>query len=94
MFSFPISQIFTEFPKLKQKVISFHPVKSAKIVAALLTEPDVHQFTLRIELLLHLLLAYGKGTKTPKEHEVSNWLNNEIGHSSISRICLFWVQNP
>jgi hypothetical protein len=79
----PISGIFTELPSFKRQIERYHPVKSASIVAGLLTYPSFHANTLRIELLIHLLMAFAKGTKRPSTGDLNSWLNSDLGSTSF-----------
>ena len=47
-------------------------------LAGLLTLPELHAHTLRIELLVHLGACYCDGEKTPGEGEIERWLNNGL----------------
>lgn len=79
----PLSDIFTELPSFKSQIERYHPVKSASIVAGLLTEPSFHANALRIELLIHLLLAFAEGTKKPSTGDLDLWLNSDLGSTSF-----------
>ena len=79
----PISDIFKELPSFKLQIERYHPVKSASIVAGLLTEPSFHANALRIELLIHLLVAFADGTKRPSIGDLNSWLNSDLGSTSF-----------
>jgi hypothetical protein len=80
----PISGIFQELPSLKQKLESFHPLKSASIAAGLLSDPAFHANTLRLELLVQLFVAYSRGSRQPSTGDLDWLLNRELGSSSFS----------
>lgn len=74
-----ISAVFEERPDFKSDLKRFHPFRSAELVAGLLTQPSLQAKTLRIELLIHLLLAFAVGNRKPSRREITNWLNTELG---------------
>jgi len=80
-----ISHVFAERPHLKRQIEPFHPIKSAALVAGLLTEPSLQANALRIELLVHLLIAFSSGKKKNRVRSISRWLNKELGMSIFSR---------
>jgi len=65
----PISSTFQEMPTLKGQIERFHPIKSACLVAGLLTDPSLLANTIRIELLIHLP---SPGIQLHKLSETSN----------------------
>lgn len=86
MISAKFSTIFDEKKKLKQRIAQYDPIKSAAIVASLLTLPQFHRNVLRVEFLLHLLLIFGRGKKIISESDISDILYNQIENSSVSRL--------
>ncbi len=80
-----ISDVFEECPNLERQLDPFHPVKSAALVAGLLTEPSFQANTLRLERLIHLLIAFGSGRKKPRDRDISRWLNKELGMTIFSQ---------
>src|SRR6266540_1208715 len=74
-----ISAATNERPKLKVELERFDPLTSAALVSGLLTEPSLQSNTVRIELLIHLLLAFGRGNRNPGEREIARWINSELG---------------
>jgi len=79
-----ISDVFSERPNLKSQLHRFHPVKSASLVAGLLTEPPFHANTLRLELLVHLLMAFAAGNRKAKDHDIHSWLNTDLGSTKLA----------
>jgi hypothetical protein len=73
-----ISAVFEEQPDLKANLQVFHPFRSAELVAGLLTQPSLQANTLRIELLIHLLVAFAAGHRKPNRQKIDNWLNTEL----------------
>jgi hypothetical protein len=82
----PISDIFTELPSFKLQIERYHPVKSASFVAGLLTDPSFHANALRIELLIHLLMAFAEGTKRPSIGDLNSWLNSDLGSTAFAHM--------
>ena len=79
-----ISDVFSERPTLKNQLHRVHPVKSATLVAGLLTEPSFHANTRRLELLVHLLLAFAAGNRKANDHHIHSWLNTDLGSTKVS----------
>jgi hypothetical protein len=80
------SAAFVDRPTLRAELEPFHPLKSATLVAGLLTEPSVQANTIRIEALIHLLLAFANGTVDPSHRVIRKWLNSELGSTTIALI--------
>jgi len=79
-----ISEAIDERPKLKVQLERFDPLTSAALVAGLLTEPSLQANTLRIELLVHLLLAFAVGNRKVGRREIDRWINRELGATSFA----------
>lgn len=79
-----IAGIFKEKPGFKNKLKHHDAVKAAALVAGLLTNPSLHANNLRLESLIHLLLAFGRGKQTPTRKQLSTLLNSQLGSSSLS----------
>lgn len=79
-----ISRIIQEKPSLQKKLRMFHPIKSAALISGLLTLPDLHANTLRLEMMIHLIMSYSKGKKEPMAQDVYSWLNRELGETSFA----------
>lgn len=60
----------------QQQLKYFHPIKSANLVAGLLVDPRFHANTIRIEALVHYILANCGGTQRPSSKKVQAWLND------------------
>jgi hypothetical protein len=78
-----ISDVLKERPDFGAKLEPFHPVKSAALVAGLLVYPSLHANTLRLEMLVHVLIAYAGGSKKPKHRHIKSWLNTQLGSSKL-----------
>ena len=60
----------------QQQLKHFHPIKSANLVAGLLIDPIFHANTIRIESLVHYILANCGGKQRPSSKKVKAWLND------------------
>lgn len=60
----------------QQQLKHFHPIKSANLVAGLLIDPTFHANTIRIESLVHYILANCGGKQRPSSKKVKAWLND------------------
>lgn len=86
---FPMFQpidIILERTKLKEILERFHPISSAGVAAGFLTNPQFHNATIRIEMLVHLLFVFGKGERVPKNEEIKDLFNNQLGQSSLKQM--------
>lgn len=81
-----IAGVLQECQHIATKLQPFDPIKTASLVSGLLTLPSLHANTLRIEMLVHLILACSTGNNEPTVHRISTWLNNELGTSSFVNI--------
>ena len=54
----------------------FDPIKSASLVAGLLVNPRFHANTIRIEALVHYILANCSGKRRPPTKQIRSWLND------------------
>ena len=60
----------------QQQLKYFHPIKSANLVAGLIIDPRFHANTIRLEALLHYILANCVGKQRPSSKEIQAWLND------------------
>ena len=65
-----------------ESVTNFHPIKAARLVAGLLVCSKYHANTLRIEKLIHAILANASGSQRPSPGKISSWLNKSSSISS------------
>ena len=68
----------------KRQLKTFHPIKST----GLLTEPPYTQTTIRIELLIHLIIAYGS------EYKKSNFAGSNMAQSETWVYDVFKMEDP
>jgi hypothetical protein len=78
-----ISDVLKELPNFEAKLEQFHSAKSAALVAGLLVYPPLHANTLRLEMLVHMILAFAGGAKKPKHRHIKSWLNAGLGSSKL-----------
>jgi hypothetical protein len=84
-----ISEVLKELPDFRAKLEPFHPAKSAALVAGLLVYPSLHANTLRLEMLVHVILAFARGNRKPKHRHIRSWLNAGLGSGR-----LVYVEDP
>ncbi len=68
----------------RNEISKFHPIKSANLVASLLVSPKFHANTVRIEALIHYILANCGGVQEPSSKIIQSWLNDFSPVSNIS----------
>jgi hypothetical protein len=73
---------FEEFeqqqPKLVTELAAFDPQTSVSIVAGLLTYPQFHANTIRLEVLQHLVQRNATGKTRPTRNNVNRWLSKYL----------------
>ena len=55
-------------------------------LAGLLTLPQLHAHTLRLELLVHLAARHCAGEETPSHDDIQRWLNEGILETQAARM--------
>ena len=73
-------------PELKQLAIVLQKYDLRHTIsrlASLLTLPSLHANNLRLEILAHLAVIHCSGNKKPTLQELSHWLNEYLGKTSI-----------
>jgi hypothetical protein len=80
------SAAFADRPALRAELEPFHPLKAATLVAGLLTEPSVQANTIRIEALIHLLLAFANGTVAPSPAPVPTKMTGQIWRLGLYKV--------
>lgn len=74
----------TETQTLSRLLQGFHPSETVARCAGLLTAPQLHANTVRIELLVHLAVVNCNGTRKPGFTDLGRWLNKNLGNSSAA----------
>lgn len=67
------------------RLVKFSRQHLVEILAGLLTQPENHGATLRIEALIHLAFIYCNGTKKPTLQQVREWVNEIMLNDAIGR---------
>jgi hypothetical protein len=70
--------------KLTQVLGKYAPRATIARAAGLLTVPSLQANTVRIEVLVHLAVAFCAGKEKPGYPELGRWLNNYLGNSQMS----------
>lgn len=78
----PITSKETE--KLARSMAKYAPHSTVSRVAGLLTAPNLQANTVRIEVLVHLAVAYCSGKIKPGYLEIGRWLNQYLGKTQMA----------
>lgn len=71
-----VSALSRRQTKLCKRLAKFDLVEIVEILAGLLTHPDNHCATPRIEALIHLAVLHCRGTQKPTLLQIREWLND------------------
>ena len=63
--------------RMVQTMKAYDRTNTVSILAGLLTSPSLQANSLRIETALHLAVAYCAGSRIPRRHVISVWLNDD-----------------
>jgi len=80
----PIRDAIKRLPELIQELKKYDPVASAVRIAGLLTEPRLLANTVRLELLIHLLLAVARKNRKPTPATLTSWVNDYLGDTAYA----------
>jgi len=69
--SVPLQPIISENEKLLRDLVSFDPLRLAATFSGLLTVPELQSNCIRLEILVHLALAFGGGQRKPTDKIVA-----------------------
>lgn len=78
----PIASAETE--KLARVLAKYAPRATVARSASLLTVPGLQANTVRLEVLVHLAVAYCAGNKKPGYVELGRWLNQYLGQTQMA----------
>lgn len=78
----PITSAETE--KLARVLAKYAPRATVARSAGLLTVPNLQANTVRLEVLVHLAVAYCAGNKKPGYVELGRWLNQYLGQTQMA----------
>jgi hypothetical protein len=73
-------------PRLVHQLKGFEPFETMSLVAGLLTQPDFHANTVRLEVLQNLILRNAAGDAVPKRNRLEQWLNQELLTGEIGQL--------
>ena len=79
-----IRRIHTHNRKLVKQLKKFSFAMVAQRLGGLLTQPENHSATARIEALIHLAALTCRGKATPTTQQLRNWLNNTMFKDPIT----------
>ena len=82
--SVPLGPIVAEHEQLMSGLEAFDPLRLGATFGGLLTVPELQSNCVRLEVLVHLGLALGKGTRKPNEKLVCR-LFSELGEGMTGR---------
>lgn len=74
----------SELIDLADKLKKFNLKSTITQIGGLLTAPELQANTVRIELLVHLAVAYCQGTQKPCLTDIDDWLNRQLGNTEIA----------
>lgn len=74
--SFSLEELAKRQASLCARLVKFSRRQVVEILAGLLTQPENHAATLRIEALIHLAVLNCKGNVTPTSLQVRQWVND------------------
>ncbi|HEX8451000.1 MAG TPA: hypothetical protein VF647_02825 [Longimicrobium sp.] len=73
------------YSKLKKQLRHFDLQTTLAALSGLLTVPEYHASTLRIEMLLHLTLLHCRGARRPDQGRLAYWLEDLLARQPIRR---------
>lgn len=76
LFGVSIDYIVHEQKQLIQSLAEFDSIKSMSAIAYLLCCPQFHSNTIRLEVLIHLIRIFCKGTRAPDAEHLISWYNS------------------
>ena len=81
-----IASIASRLQRLRQRLAKYYFPFVAQPLAGLLTRPENHTATVRIESLIHLSALACRGTRKPNQRQLREWLNDFIRKDDIGKI--------
>jgi hypothetical protein len=75
-----------ETAELARILASYGPRDTVARTAGLLTAPHLQSNNIRIEILVHLVVAHCAGEKKPGYSDIEEWLNQHLGHGELARL--------
>ncbi len=80
-----IGPIETRLAKLASRLEKFNKAATLGLLSGLLTDPNLHANTVRLEVLLHLVALRSNGRLKPTAAQMREWLNEILGGDSVGR---------
>jgi hypothetical protein len=74
------------YESLGRTLSGFAPIATISAIAGLLTVPAYQVASIRLEMLLHLAVAYCNGKRVPKRTHLSNWVNDVLAELPARRM--------
>lgn len=74
----------SELIDLADQLKKFNLKSTITQIGGLLTAPELQANTVRIELLVHLAVAYCQGTQKPCLTDIDDWLNRQLGNTEVA----------
>ena len=81
-----LRDILAECPDLGRKLKLYDPVRSAALIGGLLTLPQNHANTLRIEALVQMVLGWACGKRVCDSKTMGAWLNIQLAKTTLSQL--------
>jgi len=82
----PISELIALHPKLVSKLRRFSFPHAAQLVGALGLLPELHENTIRVEILAHLIAVGCEGNIQPEPTSVVEWIGKLMADSPLARM--------
>lgn len=79
-----ITKILAACPWLKQNLHRYNRWETARLLAGLLTIPECQPNTIRLETLVHIVVATARGARVPRRDDLVVWFNRHFSVPSIA----------
>lgn len=79
-------ELEAEHPALVSSLSAFRLIDTAALVAALMSYPQFHANTIRLELLQSFVLRHAKGRNVPTRNRIATWLNVDLAKGWAARM--------
>jgi hypothetical protein len=81
-----VANLEKAFPALCRRLVKFKAANVLSAIGGLLTVPQYHPNTARLEALAHLTARWCKGYVTPSSAQIREWLNDILLNGEIGRV--------
>ena len=78
-----IAPIEARLAKLTARLEKFDKAATLAMLGGLLTDPELHANTVRVEVLIHLIALRSNGTVKPTAAQLREWLNEILGADHV-----------